>query len=132
MQLQEHRTELEATGAAVAAVTFELPAFAEMYVEETGWPWPFLVDTDRRAYEAFGMTRGSRLKVFGPNLWWGYIKLLLQGRDKVRKPHGDLYQLGGDVIVDAHGCISYLHCSETPLDRPTVEELVEALRRNGR
>ncbi len=111
----------------VAAVTFEAMEFAKLYQEETKWPWPLLVDRNREAYEAFGMTRGSRWRVLGPQLWLGYLKLLTKRWWAVHRPHDDIYQLGGDVIIDPEGRVAYLHLSQTPLDRPTIDELLHAV-----
>ncbi|MDQ4049819.1 MAG: AhpC/TSA family protein, partial [Actinomycetota bacterium] len=42
---------------------------------------------------------------------------------------GDLLQLGGDAVLDAHGRLAWIHRSAGPEDRPTVEELVTVVRR---
>ena len=131
MQLQEHRSEFEATGAEIAALTFEAPHFAERYLEETGWPWPLLVDQDRRAYRDYGLIQGSRWAVLGPHLWPGYLKLIFSRAAKIETPHDDIYQLGGNFVIDTEGHIVLAHRSRSPLDRPTVDVLLEALEQAG-
>ncbi len=127
MQLQEHRRELEATGAEIVALTFEAPEHARSYLEETGWPWPMLMDRDRRVYRAYGLIQGSTWSVLGPHLWPGYVKLMFSKAARVKKPHDDVYQLGGNFVIDGNGRIVLAHRSRNPLDRPPVEALVKAL-----
>ena len=113
-------------GALPVAVTFESPEQARRYIEESGWPWPLLVDRDRAAYSAFGMVRGSYWNVLGLHLWPGYIRTLFRaGRPKLRRPNDDVYQLGGNALIDAEGVVRQLHRSGTPLDRPSIDELLE-------
>jgi hypothetical protein len=38
-------------------------------------------------------------------------------------------QLGGNVVIDANGVVTYVHASSDPSDRPKPEVLVEAVRR---
>jgi hypothetical protein len=55
------------------------------------------------------------------------MKLLLRGR-KVRRPSGDVYQLGGDVLIDPSGIVRLHHVGSGPADRPTVHSLLQAVR----
>ncbi len=127
MQLQQHQDDLKSLGMAVVVVTFESPAIAENYAREGGFPWPILLDEPRELYRAYGMGRGSSWAVLGPGSWWGYIKLLLRGR-KLHQPTDDVHQLGGDVLIDPKGTVRLRYVSRTPIDRPTVESLLEAAR----
>ena len=132
MQLQQHQSELESLGIAVVVVTFESPVIAENYARATAFPWPILLDRSRELYHAYHMDRGGWWVIFGPSSWWGYLKLLLRGR-KLRRPTDDVHQLGGDVLIDPKGTVCLHHVSRTPIDRPSVESLLEAARnRNQR
>lgn len=42
----------------------------------------------------------------------------------------DPLQMGGNAIFNAKGRIIFLHPSEYPADRPTVEKMLEVLRVN--
>ena len=127
MQLQQHRNDLESLSIAVVVVTFESPEIAENYAREAGFAWPILLDGSRELYQAYGMGRGGWWVILGPSSWWGYLKLLLRGR-KPRRPTDDVHQLGGDVLIDPKGIVRLHHVSRTPLDRPSVESLLEAVR----
>ena len=117
MQLQQNEDDMESLGVAVVVVTFESPAIAENYARETAFPWPILLDGSRELYRAYGMSRGGWWAVLGPSSWWGYLKLLLRAR-KLRRPTDDVYQLGGDVLIDPEGTVRLHHVSRIPIDRP--------------
>jgi len=127
LQLQQHQSELESLGIAVVVVTFESPVIAENYARATAFPWPILLDRSRELYHAYHMDRGGWWVIFGPSSWWGYLKLLLRGR-KLRRPTDDVHQLGGDVLIDPKGTVCLHHVGRTPIDRPSVESLLEAVR----
>ena len=108
------------------AVTFQSREVAAKYVERTGWPWPMLVDPERELYSAYSMKRGSVWAILGPASWWGYLKLILRGR-RVRSPAGDVYQLGGDVLIDPSGTVRLHHVTQIPVDRPDVASMLELI-----
>ena len=111
----------------VMAVTFQSGDVVDRYVQRTGWPWPFIVDPDRELYTAYAMHRGSLWAIWGPRSWWGFLKLILKGRP-LERPSGDVYQLGGDVLVDPSGGLRLHHVTRIPLDRPEVESILEIIR----
>ena len=112
----------------VAVVTFEGDYFARAYVEETGVEWPVLVDAERSLYRAYGMERGRCRDLLGFSAWWVYLKLVLKGR-KVGKSHGDVKQLGGDVLVDPGGVVRLHHVGSGPANRPAVGEILDGVKR---
>lgn len=114
----------------VAVVTFEVGPLAESYVRETRLEWPLLVDESRQLYAAYGMHRGTWWEIFGPASIWIYAKLLLRGR-KLRRPHGDPSQLGGDVLIDPQGIVRLHHVGAGPADRPSVESLLHVIQASG-
>lgn len=90
-----------------------------------------LSDPDRRVYDAFGLGRGSLLRVWlDPRVWLRYLQLLLRGRWTGGSvvPREDTLQLGGDALIDAHGRIAWIYRSRGPEDRPTVAEIRSQLR----
>ena len=111
----------------VMAVTFQSGDVVDQYVQRTGWPWPFIVDPDRELYTAYAMHRGSLWAIWGPRSWWGFLKLILKGRP-LERPSGDVYQLGGDVLVDPSGGLRLHHVTRIPVDRPEVESILEIIR----
>ena len=111
-------------------ITFETRPWAEAYVRETDLPWPLLVDTSREVYRAYGMVRGSFSAIWSPASWGAYADLIRKGR-RPRPPTGDIYQLGGDVLVDRAGKIALHRVEAGPADRPRVADLLTVVRRGS-
>ena len=114
-------------GLDIVVVTFEAPERAAEYVRETGLRWPLLIDRRRALYSAYGMGRGRWSAIWGPATWWAYIKLIGRGHP-LRRPTGDIHQLGGDVLVDPAGRVALHHVGKGPADRPAVAALFERVR----
>lgn len=109
-------------------VTFEAGFLARSYVEESGLAWPLLIDESRETYRNYGMLTASTWDIWGPKTWWAYLKALFRG-EKLHKSGGDIYQRGGDVIVDPEGIVALHHVGDGPADRPAVELLLRTIRR---
>lgn len=124
LQLQPHQQKLVDKNTAVLVLTFEELWRAKQYVEEVSLPWPLLVDGNRQMYRAYGMGRGRVRDVMGWSSWGAYLRLITQGRS-LRRPTADVYQLGGDVLIDPIGNIRKVHVAERPVDRPPVETVMQ-------
>jgi hypothetical protein len=125
--LRRHEDEVKRLGLAIVVVTFEAREWAEEYVRETDLQWPLLIDQRRALYGAYGMGRGRWSAIWGPATWWAYIKLLARGQ-RMRRPSGDIHQLGGDVLVDPAGRVTLHHVGKGPADRPAIAALLERVR----
>lgn len=100
------------------------------YVAQHPLPFPVRRDPDRAAYAAFGFGRGSWTRVWGRQAATRYVELLREdGIGGLRRPRQDTRQLGGDIVIDAGGRLAYGFWGDGPDDRPTVDELVDAVRR---
>lgn len=108
----------------IAVVTFENDFFARRYAVETSLAWPLLVDDTREAYREYGMLSASFWDVWGPKTWWAYLKEIVKG-EKLRKSEGDVFQRGGDVLIDPDGIVVLHHIGVGPADRPAVETILE-------
>ncbi len=126
--MQQRQSELDSLAIDVLVVTFEIDIVARQYA--LGLPWPVLLDNAREFYRAWGMSRESVWNVWGPASWWGFIRLLLRGR-KLRRPTDDVYQMGGDVLIDPEGIVRLHYVSRYPLDRPSIDVLLAAVRRGA-
>ena len=127
MQVRKRWAEFKELGAAVAAVSFEPPEQVRGFARVMGLPFPVLSDPDRAGYAAFGLTAGERGKVWSRQTAGAYLRGLAHGR-LPHMPRGDTAQLGGDVILDAGGSVIYVYRSDTPADRPSVDDLLDAVR----
>lgn len=105
-------------------------------------PFPILMDTDRSAYRAFGLGRGSVGRVYGHRAAVRYLQIFrdayrsggVPDRHTVKRlagvirPTEDPLQLGGDFLVGPDGRLAYGFWGRGPDDRPNVDELVGAIR----
>ena len=113
----------------VAVVTFSSPDYVRSYVEEHQPGFPVLMDPTRDTYRAYGLERGSVLRVWGWRAAKRYAEILIHRRRglKLSGPIEDTLQLGGDFIVDKYGKLAYGFWGEGPDDRPAVDELSSIL-----
>jgi hypothetical protein len=122
-RLDELGTETE-----VVVVTFTKPEHLDGYLAMNDLPFAVLIDSDRAGYHAFGLGRGSLLRVWGTRAAWRYLQLCFQGKWRnLRRPTEDTRQLGGDFIVDAEGVLVYGFWGKGPDDRPGIDELIAAI-----
>jgi hypothetical protein len=125
--LRQQESELSRLDVRVVIITFQGGPLADNYVRDTGLDWPILIDVSRSLYRAYGMERGRLWHIWGPPAWWVYMKLLVRGR-RLRKISGDVFQLGGDVLIAPDATIRVHHVGNGPADRPSVAELLAAVR----
>lgn len=110
----------------IVLVTFEAGYLARKYVEDTSLPWPLLVDDTRETYGNYGMLHSSFWEVWGPGTWWAYLKEIVKGK-KLGKSEGDIFQRGGDVLIDPGGTVRLHHVGVGPGDRPAVKTLLDTI-----
>jgi peroxiredoxin len=124
-QLRRFTDELAQLDAQVLLVSFGEERWARAWLQETGAPFPLLLDPERAVYRAYGLET-SFVRVWSPKVMWHYTRRVLAGQ-KLQSIQGDPHQLGGDFVVDAQGVIRLAHRSRDPVDRPPVETLLAAL-----
>ena len=125
--MREQEDAFARRNAAIAVVTFAHDYFARQYVAETGLAWPLLIDADRVVYSAYGMLAASFWDVWGPATWRAYFRALRRG-ERPPPSAGDIYQRGGDVLIDPAGIVRLHHVGKGPADRPPVEAILEKIR----
>ncbi len=125
-QLRHFEAEFQRLGVQVLIISFGADFWARAWQQDTGSPYPLLLDPARATYQAYGLGT-SFVRVWSPHVMFHYLKLRLRGR-KLLPVQGDPHQLGGDFVVDASGFIRLAHASKDPVDRPPVEKLLAALR----
>ena len=125
VQLLPYKTEFEARNTKVTIISFGTPTLAQKWIEETQSSFHFLIDRERKAYQAYGL-ESSLIRSWSPKTWFAYARLMAQGW-KWRGIQGDSGQLGGDFIVDQQGIIRMAYSSHDPTDRPTLKVILLAL-----
>lgn len=127
--MRSKQSELARRGVSVIVVSFAEPAKLVYYQEQHRWPFPILADPNRAAYQAFTLKRMSLLRAFSPATLKLYWKLLRNGHHREDYGKEDIYQAGGDFIVDRKGDVLFAHRSQDPSDRPNVATLLDAIDR---
>jgi alkyl hydroperoxide reductase subunit AhpC len=124
--LRDKENELNRLNLKVVVVTFENDFLAHCYVEDTALTWPILIDATREVYKGYGMLTASFWDIWGFKTWRVYFRELLKG-NKPKKSDGDIYQRGGDVLIDPAGVVQLHHIGEGPADRPSVENILKVI-----
>lgn len=124
-QLHQYKNEIEARKTRVALISFGNIALAQAWIEETQASFQFLLDSERKAYQAFSLDH-SMGRSWSPKVWLEYARLMAKGR-RWRGIQGDSGQLGGDFIVDKEGTLRMAYRSQDPTDRPAINYLLKTL-----
>jgi len=121
--------EFAKRGVSVVVVSFARPTNLVQYQQYHRWPFTILADPQRVAYQRFALKRLSWLHVFSPATLKMYVKLLRKGTRSRDYGEDDIYQGGGDFLLDREGNLLFAHRSRDPADRPPAKELLEAFDR---
>jgi peroxiredoxin len=129
--VKEFKSEFDRRGVSVVVVSFAEPTKLVHYQELHRWPFAIFADPERKAYRAFDLQRLSLFRVFSPATLKRYLQLLFKGMK--REPYGgeDIYQSGGDFLLDRRGNVLFAHRSQDPADRPQAARLVVEIDRLG-
>ncbi|KAE8290227.1 hypothetical protein D5F01_LYC11947 [Larimichthys crocea] len=126
--LEKKQSSLDAHSVEVVVVSFGCQEGASHWLQDTDCQYDMLLDPDRKVYAAFGL--GASLKKV-----LNFRNMLLYAEyvaDNMEFPRGlpsiqdDMFQLGGDFVLDEHGRVLFSHCCQSPIDRPSVEDILSA------
>jgi peroxiredoxin len=125
----EGKAEFDRRGVPVLVISFAEPKVLAPYQEKRRWPFALFADPERQAYRAFALKSFSRFRVFSPATLLRYFQLLRNGMKQ--SPYGgeDIFQGGGDFLVDRSGNTLFAHRSRNPADRPRPETLLREIDR---
>lgn len=116
----------------VVLVTFTEPEALVAYEQRQSLELTVITDPSRAAYRAFGLGRGSTLRVYGVRAIRRYVQLFRRdGWRRLERATEDTRQLGGDFVVDPEGRLTWGFWGEGPDDRPEIDELLTAAERAG-
>jgi peroxiredoxin len=121
------KNEFDRRGVTVAVVSFAEAAKLVPYQERHQWPFTILADPERVAYRKFALKRLSWFHVFSPATLSLYWKLLREGMKRENYGKDDIYQSGGDFLLDRDGNILFAHRSQNPSDRPSASRLLQVI-----
>lgn len=126
----EQHARIEVLGASVVLVAYDRPGLlgAKM-MRGLEVPYILVYDPGRAAYRDWGLARtGLFGAMLSPALNWRYLKLLWRG-ERFLGLAPDMFQLGGDFVLDRGGCVQFVWRMRNNGDRATVARLVDELAR---
>lgn len=128
--MQQRYDEIQRIGGDVLVITQAPLTLLATFVRKESLPFQVVADMDCAAYRDFGLERTSWNTMFRFDVVLRFLRLILRGW-LPRRPHKseDVLQLGGDFVLDTACRLFYAYRSADPTDRPTLEELVDVLRR---
>lgn len=126
-QLRDRNDELKQAGIRVCIVTFDSVAMAETYLRQQQLDWPLLIDSQRELYRAYAFQSGSWWSIYNPKSIWLYLKLIFAG-NRVHEPGADFRQFGGNILIDPQGIVRLHYVSNSPHDRPAVNDILAAAK----
>lgn len=121
--------EFAERGVSVVIVSFAEPANLAQYQQYHRWPFTILADPQRAAYKEFALKRLRWLHVFSFSTLKMYLKLLREGTRRQDFGKDDIYQGGGDFLLNRDGQLLFAHRSQDPADRPPATELLQIIDR---
>lgn len=126
----EQKDEIERLGAQVLLVTHAAPSLLEQkMMHDLNNPFPLLLDPEQLTYRQWGLGKANVAgSVLSPSLNWRCLKLLLRG-ERFLGTAPNMFQLGGDFIVDPAGRIAAAHPMRNNGDHAEVTQLLDELRR---
>lgn len=121
--------DFRSLGCGILIVTQARPDVLSGFLSHYPQPVPVVGDPERVAYHAFGLERTSWWTFFRPGVIARYFKHMFTGQ-RMRKPYAgeDVRQLGGDFLLNRAGDMIYSYRNPDPTRRPTVAELLTAVK----
>ena len=123
------KSEFDRRGVSVVIISFAEPSRLIPYQEQHRWPFTVLADPQRKVYQAFELKPLSWFRVFSPPVLNLYFKLWRRGLKQEAYRGEDIYQSGGDFLLDHTGNVLYAYRSRSPADRPTPQKLLQEIDR---
>lgn len=128
-ELHKNQKLLQSQGVRVVVVSFGCRNGAAHWIRETGCDYDMLLDPQRQLYIAFSL--GSSLwKVlnFRNMLVYGeHVAQDLEFPKELPSIQDDMFQLGGDFVLDEHGTVLFSHCCQSPIDRPSIYRILSGI-----
>uniref|UniRef100_A0A3B4TKZ1 Selenoprotein L n=1 Tax=Seriola dumerili TaxID=41447 RepID=A0A3B4TKZ1_SERDU len=123
----------EARPLRVLVVSFGSLEGAQLWLEQTGCTFDMLLDPQRKIYRSFGLGSSyAKVMKFGCLLQYSeYGAVKRDFPDVPPRLLEDIYQMGGDFLLDEAGKVLLSHPSKTPMDRLTVKDILQAAAAAG-
>jgi peroxiredoxin len=128
MQLHRARAEFDQAGGRLVLIGQATPRQAAHFRRRQGIQLPVLADEERVSYAAAGAKSAGVLGLYHPKVVakgavTGIKEKTVQGRTV-----GDANQLGGALVIDTDGRVTWSHMSTDAGDNATPEEILAAIQ----
>ncbi len=125
-QLRQAKPQIDAAGAQVVLVGMGDPAATESFRHQFDIPFPMICDPDRELYKSFNLNRMGAFDFLSPSMAIKGLSAMSQGHF-VGMPTGDIKQLAGAFVIDAHGVIRFSHISKSAQDIVAPQTILNAI-----
>ena len=116
--------------ATVVAITFSSPSEALKLSQELKLPFPLVSDPQKEVYKVFELGSAKVKDFITLKVLWKFLGRIFTGWfPSLGYSKDDLFQLGGEFVVDANGEVVYAFKSSSPADRPTIQFLLDQLQK---
>jgi hypothetical protein len=124
--LRDHQSQIQATGAAIAAIGLGDAKHARSFRDATGITFPLLIDEQRNAYKAARLRKANLLDLFKRKNFIARKEAKAFGY-RQHKAGKDPFQLGASFIFAPGNLDVFVHVSETFGDNVSVVKLLDTL-----
>ncbi|KAM3594901.1 uncharacterized protein V6R79_015540 [Siganus canaliculatus] len=126
--LEKNQSSLDARAVDVVVVSFGCQEGASHWLQETDCGYDMLLDPDRKLYAAFGLGASLKKVLNFSNmlLYAEYVAADMEFPRGLPSIQDDMFQLGGNFLLDEHGRVLFSHCCQSPIDRPSVKDILSA------
>jgi len=128
-ELVAGQEQIEKAGLAIAVITQGTPAETAAFAGRYAPGLLCLSDPERKAYQAYGLERGSLFQTFlNPKVWSAVSRSRQKGYQVEPPPAGqDAMQMSGTFIISRVGCIELPYYYDHIADHPSLDLLLSGV-----
>ena len=128
MQLHRARAQFEQAGGNLVLIGQATPRDAAQFRRRQGIQLPVLADEDRVSYKAAGAKSGGVGDLFNPKVVAKGAVTAVREKTMQTRTIGDAGQLGGVLVIDTKGNVTWSHMSTDASDNAPPEDILAAVR----
>jgi prostamide/prostaglandin F2alpha synthase len=128
MQLHRARSEFDRAGANLVLIGQATPRDAAHFRRRQGIQLPVLADEERVSYKAAGAKPGGIGDLWHPKVVAKGAMTAVREKTMQTRTIGDTNQLGGALVIDTEGNITWSHMSTDASDNASPEDILAAVR----
>ncbi|MGN6170505.1 MAG: AhpC/TSA family protein [Solirubrobacteraceae bacterium] len=128
MQLHRARAQFEQAGGNLVLIGQATPRDAARFRRRQGIQLPVLADEERVSYKAAGAKSGGVGDLFNPKVVAKGAMTAVREKTMQTRTIGDAGQLGGALVIDTKGNVTWSHMSTDASDNASPEEILAAVR----